>query len=784
MMANSFRLIFFVGSMLIAAVAHTQNKLPHLGKDPNAAVVQAMTLEEKANMVVGNGMYMPGVYVPGMLLKEPKGGQARVPGAAGSSFEILRLGIPSIITSDGTAGLNVWYNNQGRIHYATAWPTATLLASTWDTAILKKLGVYFGREVKAYGVDIVLAPAINIHRDPLGGRNYEYFSEDPLLSGCLSAAMIEGLQSNGIGTSIKHFAANNQETNRMTVNTIVSERALREIYLKGFEIAIKKSHPWTVMTSYNLINGVYTSERKDLVTDILRKEWGFKGFVMTDWGGGKDPVAQMNAGNNLIMPGSPAQSKQILEAVKNGTLSEKILDENVAGILNVIVQSPTFKKYHYTDEPDLEAGALVSKEAAEDGMVLLKNDNKTLPLNGQVGMIALFGNSGYDLVAGGNGSVNPPFKISLNGGFARSGYTIEQDLQALYTNYINEWTAKNPKKNMIQEYMSPTPPMDEYNIDDQVLTKEADNAGIAVISVVQRTGEGTDRLPSEFNLPEKQIELIKKVSGAFHKVHKKLVVVLNISAPVDLMQWRDEADAILFSGEPGMEGGIAIAEILTGQVNPSGKLATTFPKKYSDVPSSKNFPGKQFPEKAIVTPMGKSVPAEVTYEEGIYVGYRYYNTFDVKPAYEFGYGLSYTSFSYSPLKLSSSVFNGKITATTTITNTGTVSGKEVVELYLSAPSGKLDKPLQELKGFAKTASLEPGKSQTIVFTLNPDDLTSYDTQLSSWVAAAGMYTVHIGASSSNIKQEASFNLQKNLVVEKDHTALTPEGTINELKPAR
>ena len=766
--------------MLSAVAAQSQNNLPQLGKDPIPSILKAMTLEEKASLLVGNGMYMPGVNFPGML-KEPKGGQARVPGAAGSTFEIARLGIPSIITSDGTAGVNVWYNGQGRIHYATAWPTATLLASTWDTLILKKVGTFFGKEVKAYGVDIVLAPAINIHRDPLGGRNYEYFSEDPVVAGYLSAAMIEGFQSNGIGTSIKHFAANNQETNRMMVNTIVSERALREIYLKGFEIAIKKSQPWTVMTSYNLINGTYTSESHDLVTDILRKEWGFKGFVMTDWGGGKDPVAQMKAGNNLIMPGSLAQSQQITDAVKNGMLSEKVLDENVAEMLNIILQSPTFKKYSYSGKPDLETGALVAKEAAEEGIVLLKNDGKALPFNTKTYTIALFGNSGYDLLAGVKGTVNPPFKISLAEGLARSGYTVEQELQTLYTNHINEWMAKYPKKNMVQEYMSPTPPVEEYAVDEQLVIKEAGNADIAVISIVQKTSEGTDRNAAEFYLTDKQKEFITKVATAFHSANKKVVVVLNIAAPVDVMQWRDQVDAILFVGEPGMEGGIAIAEILSGKVNPSGKLATTFPKDYQDVPSAKNFPGKQFSEKAIVTPMGKSIPAEVTYEEGIYVGYRYYNSFNVKPAYEFGYGLSYTGFSYSTVKLGSSTFSGKLTATVTITNTGNVAGKEVVQLYLHAPAVKLNKPSEELKAFGKTKLLKPGESQTLNFTLLPKDLASFDTNSSSWVAEEGQYTVKIGASSLNIKGSASFTLSKELVVEKDHKAMVPQVSINELK---
>jgi beta-glucosidase len=761
--------------------AQSQTALPRLGVAPIPTVVKAMTLEEKANLVVGNGLYLPGVYVSGVTLKEPKGGQARVPGAGGSTYEIPRLGIPSMVMSDGTGGLNVYYSGKGRINYATAFPTGTLLASSWNEATLRKVGEQYGREAKEKGVDIVLAPAINIHRNPLGGRNYEYFSEDPVVSGVLSAALIEGLQSKGVGASIKHYAANNQETNRGAVNTIASERALREIYLRGFEIAIKKSHPLTIMSSYNLINGAYTSERPDLIRTIPRKEWGFKGFVMTDWTGGKDPVAQMQAGNNLLMPGSPNQTKQILDAVKSGKLSEAVLDENVSEILNVMLQSSTFKKYRYTDKLDLESGGRIAREAAEEGIVLLKNNAGTLPFNKQIHIVALFGNSGYDILAGGKGIVNPPYKISLAEGLARLGYTTEQGLQTLYSNYLNEWLTKNPKKNMLQEFFSPTPLVEEYSVDEKTVAKAVENADVAVISIVQRTAEGTDRTPAEFSLVDKQKELIRKVAAAFHQAGKKIVVVLNIAAPVEVTEWRDLADAIVFAGIPGQEGGIAIANVLSGEVNPSGKLATTFPVKYEDVPSAKNFPGKEFPEKAIVTAMGKSTPSEVVYEEGIYVGYRYFNSFGVKPAYPFGFGLSYTQFAYSNLKLGSPSFSGKLTACVTVTNTGKAAGKEVVQLYVTAPTGKLDKPSLELKAFAKTTMLQPGGTQTLTFTLLPKDLASFNTEQSAWIADAGTYVVKIGASSEDIRLTKTFTLPKETMVEKVNKALTPEVPINELK---
>jgi beta-glucosidase len=769
--------------VLFSFGTRAQSQVPQLGKNSISEVIKAMTPEEKVNLVIGNGMYMPGVYVPDLMMKDPIGGQARVPGAAGSTYEIPRLGIPSIVLADGPSGINVWYNFKGSIYYATGWPSATLLASTWDAPLMKKVGTQFGAEIKSYGIDVILAPAINIHRDLRNGRNYEYYSEDPVVSGVMSAAMIEGIQSNGVGTSLKHYAANNQETNRQMVNTIVSERALREIYLRGFEIAVKKSQPWTIMTSYNLVNGKYTAESRDLVTDILKKEWGFKGFVVTDWDGGKNHVDILKAGNSLLMPGRPAINEEVLTAVKTGKLTEAALDECVAEILDIVVRTPTFKKLKVTNKPDIEGGALVSKETAEQGIVLLKNDNQTLPLkNGRESIVALYGNSNYDLNGNSKGSCHPAFKISLDEGLARTGITVEQTILDLYKKNINAFMAKFPKKNLIQEYANPTPLPEEYLVEDKALTKAVKNSDIAIVSLSLVTSEGTDRKPEEFYLTDIQKKLIDQISTAYHKVNKKVVVVLNVAGPVDVLQWRDKVDAILFINLPGMEGGYALASILTGKVNPSGKLADTWPKDYKDVPTANNFPGKELKVDGEVPLMGKAVvPSEVVYEEGIYVGYRYFNTFNVKPAFEFGYGLSYTTFSYSPVTLSSTTFVGGMKATVTITNTGKVAGKEVVQLYLSAPAKKLDKPSEELKAFAKTDLLQPGASQTITLTLEPKDLASFVTKKHQWIAEAGQYTVKIGASSLDIKQSSTFNLSKESVVETTGKSAAPQVAIKELK---
>ena len=768
--------VFFLNSSI-----HAQNDkgLPQLGKNSLKEVIAAMTLEEKAQLVVGNGFSIPGMS------------QARAPekvaGAAGSTFAIPRLGIPSIVVSDGPAGVRIEpirNKDSSKTYYATAFPVSTLLASTWNTSLVKDVGVAFGSEVHEYGIDILLAPALNIHRNPLGGRNFEYYSEDPVVSGKITSAMVNGIESNGVGTSVKHFAANNQETNRNTVNTIVSERALREIYLKGFEIAIKEAQPWTVMSSYNKLNGTYTSEEKALLTTVLRDEWGFKGFVMTDWFGGKDPIEQMKAGNDLLMPGTQQQTERIISAVNHDSLDVKVLDQNVERILNVVLQSPSFKKYKYSDKPNLKKNAEVSRSAAEEGMVLLKNNNNTLPLKNQK-KIALFGNTSYDIIAGGTGSgdVNKAYTISLLEGLRNAGYTVEPDLQKTYTDYISEQKRLHPKKSFFQEFMNPTPPPAEFVPESALVTAKAVDADVAIFTIGRNAGEGRDRkVENDFNLSDSEKQLIKTIADAFHAKNKKVVVVLNIGGVIETASWRDYVDAILLTWQPGLEAGNAIASIVSGKVNPSGKLATTFPMRYEDVPSAKNFPGKEFAEQATAGPFGRQVPAEVIYEEGIYVGYRYYNTFNVKPAYEFGYGMSYTTFDYSNLKLSSNSFNRDITASVTVKNTGRVAGKEAVQLYISAPGKKLDKPSEELKDFAKTRLLKPGESQTVTFTITAKDLASYDTNRDSWVVEDGSYTVKVGASSRNIKQKASLNVSKEIVVEKEHKVLSPQIQINEMKP--
>ncbi len=746
-------------------------------------LVGKMTLDEKVKLVVGLGMKIPGMPAMDNNLVD------KVPGSAGSTFAIPRLGIPSIIVADGPAGLRIQPTREKdstHTYYCTAFPIATLLASTWDTTLVKNVGKAMGSEVKEYGVDIILGPGLNIHRNPLGARNFEYYSEDPYITGYMTAAMVNGIQSNNVGTSIKHFAANNQETNRMLVNVLVSQRALREIYLRGFEMAIKKAHPWTVMSSYNQINGTYTSQSYNLLTSILRKEWGFKGLVMTDWFGGTDPVAQMKAGNDLLMPGTSVQVKAIADAANNGSLDVQFLDENAERIVNLILGSQTYKQYAATNAPNLKANAVIARTAAADGMVLLKNDNNTLPLSKNIKRIAAFGNTSYDFISGGTGSgdVNEAYTISLEQGLSSAGYLVDENLKHIYVAYLTDYKAKHPKKNFMEEFFNPTPPVPEYVLTSENINQTESSADIALITIGRNAGEGSDRKKeNDFDLTDVEKTLIKNVANAYHAKGKKVFVVLNIGGVIETASWRNDVDAILLTWQGGQEAGNAVVDLLTGKVNPSGKLASTFPLTYDDVPSAKNFPGKNLSAemKRGMGGMPLGFESEVVYEEGIYVGYRYYNSFQVKTAYPFGFGLSYTKFTYANLQLNSKQFNGKIVASIEVTNAGQVAGKEAVQLYVAAPAKSLQKPAMELKAFGKTNLLQPGQKQILQFELNAKDLASFDTPTSSWIAEAGNYIVKLGASSDNILQTVSFTVPKQLMVEKCENVLQPTVEIKEMK---
>jgi beta-glucosidase len=741
-------------------------------------IVNKLTLEEKARIVIGAGMNIPGL--PGASTVGVT--QEKVPGAAGTSQVVDRLGLKKVVMADGPAGVRISPKRErtDQTFYATGFPVATMLASTFDLKLMEKVGGAFGNEVKEYGVDLLLAPALNIHRDPLGGRNFEYYSEDPLVSGKMAAAFVRGLQAHGVGATIKHFAANNQETNRTKSNTIVSERALREIYLKGFEIAIKESDPWSVMSSYNKINGHYASESPELLTTILREEWGYKGFVMTDWFGGEDVVKQMIAGNDLIMPGIPRHEQTIIQAVKDGKLSGSILDRNVAAILTIFSKTPTFANFTPSNKPDLDKNKGVAKEAAVEGMVLLKNDNNTLPLSSGSKPVALFGVGSFETVAGGTGSgdVNKAYVISLAEGFQKKGLTLSQPLIKKYEKYIEGERAKMPAKRF---FFEPDKLVSELTWSASQLDSIAEASSIGVFTLARTSGEFVDRkIEDDFLLTPTEAALIKTASASFRNKGKRLVVLLNIGGVIETASWKDYADAILIIWQPGQEAGLAVAEVLSGAVNPSGKLPMTFPVKYEDTPSSKNFPGKELepnPNPGAFSFQG--IKSEVVYEEDIYVGYRYFDSFNQPVSFPFGYGMSYTTFGLSGLKVSQSK-DGNIIISVNVKNTGAKAGKEVIQVYTSAPKGKLSKPAKELKAFGKTRLLQPGESESVQLTFTRADLASFDESSSSWITDAGAYKIQVGTSASTLLLQTTLTI-KSPLARKVNKVFVPEREINVLK---
>ena len=749
---------------------------PQLRADNIDEIIQAMTLNEKARFLVGTGM-------PGIGIGMPVVGSTRslVPGAAGTTYPIPRLGIPAVVLSDGPAGLRIDPKRDfySKTYYCTWFPIGTCLSSSWNTTLVQEVGKAIGEEVRDYGADVLLAPANNIHRNPLCGRNFEYYSEDPILSGNIAAAYILGVQSNNVGTSLKHFAFNNQETNRMGNDVRISQRAAREIYLKAFEIPVKKAQPWTVMSSYNKVNGTYTSERNDLLTTILRDEWGFKGMVMTDWFGGKDRIANMNAGNDMIQPGSPTDPENIIAGVKDGRISEAKLNQNVRRVLELIVKTPRFKKQAYNDEPDLKAHAQITRKAATEGIILLKNDKNTLPLGQKVKQIAVYGSTSYSILSGGSGSgsVNSAYTISLIEGLRNNGYTSDPVLMENYRSFIQRFQRESRRQ---QVSLLDTPPHPgEFLPSNDSLKAQAARTDVAIITIGRNAGEGNDRHQKDiFELNDTEHQLIANVCNAFHQAGKRVVVLLNIDGVIETSSWKDLPDAILLPWQCGQEGGNSMADVISGNSYPSGKLPMTFPIKVTDHYSSLNMP-LDAPKTRMSFGQNEQAGNRnlidyTNYEEDIYVGYRYFDTFDKAVSYPFGYGLSYTTFAFSEPTVK--VDNDHITVSVTITNTGNGIGKEVAQVYVTAPKGTIAKPTQELKAFAKTRELRPGEKETLTMEISKSDLASFYEKQSAWIVDSGTYTFKVGTSSRDIKGMAKAKIkgQKQPV----HNVLKPQEKLN------
>ena len=765
--------------MTAVCMQGSAQKAPQLGVDPIDKVISAMTLDEKLNLLIGS---------QGNIKTDAKvtigNASDLVPGAAGQLNAIPRLGIPSTVLADGPAGLRINPTRTGtdKTYYCTHFPINTVMSATWNTALVETVGKATGSEVKHYGVDVILAPSTNIHRNPLNGRNFEYYSEDPLLAGKICAAMVNGVQSNGVGTSLKHFALNNHETNRSGVDVIGSPRTFREIYLKPFEIAVKESHPWTVMTSYNKINGTMASERCDLITEILRHEWGFDGMVMTDWLGGESAVAQMEAGNDLLMPGKLSQREEIKKAVTNGRLSLEIIDRNVKHILQYILKTPRFKGYQADDTPDLKANAIITRNAATEGIVLLKNQKNVLPINNKVKKVALFGRTSYDFIAGGSGSgnVNHAYVVSLLDGLGNAGFSVDGNVKSVYESYIPEQKKLLPVPTGRLAALLPKHLIPEMPLDDKMLEQSAKDNDIAIVTIGKTSGEFADRkLTDDFNLSAAEQEMLEKVSKVFHAKGKKVVVILNVCGVIETKSWVDKADAVVVAWLPGQEGGNSVADILTGKVSPSGRLPMTWPLSYNDVPSRNDFPDTDnVSDDDLMNVMtakdNTKEPVKnfdyVEYNDGIYVGYRYYNTKKVPVAYPFGYGLSYTSFKYGKPEVSCDG-NGNIKVAVEVKNTGKMAGKEVVQVYVSAPGKDMDKPERELKAFAKTGSLQPGESQMVTIDIPYRDLASFNETDSQWQVEEGEYKILAAKNAADAKPLAATVNEKGGIVEKVRPSL-------------
>jgi len=656
-----------------------------------------MTLEEKAALCTGAGPW--------------------------TTKPIERLGVPGMIMSDGPHGVRRVPNEytwEGESLPATCFPTAVCLAATWDTDLMFTLGQALAKEAIALKVDVLLGPGVNMKRSPLGGRNFEYFSEDPYLAGKMASDLVNGIQSLGVGTSLKHFAANNQEYRRFSINAKIDERTLHEIYLAAFEMVVKTAQPWTVMCAYNKLNGSYGSENYHLLVEILKQKWGYEGMVVSDWGAVHNRVAAIAGGLDLEMPGPNDRRVQaVIEAVKNGKLDEKIVDESVLRILNTIHKATLTPK---GGTFDMDAHHELARRIAGEGMVLLKNIG-VLPLN-EPKTLAVIGIAAKQAHYQGGGSSH------IN------ATKVSEPLAAICRN------APNASVTYAKGY-SESDEFDQALIDEAVEQARSAEAALIYIALpIEKDSEGLDR--NDLDLTSQQVTLINSVCN----VQTNTIVILNNGAPVTMGEWINGPAAILEAWTMGQAGGDAIADILFGKINPSGKLAETFPRKLSDTPAFVNWPGSN---------------REVNYGEGIFIGYRYYDTKEIPVQFPFGYGLSYTTFAYSNTRLSSTSIKDTdgVTISVDITNTGKVAGKEIVQVYVHDKKSTLIRPQKELKGFAKVA-IDPDQTKTVSIQLDFSSFAYYHPDHDRWITESGEFEILVGSSSRNIQSRLDLTLESTL----------------------
>lgn len=755
------------------------------------AVLSRLSVEQKARLLVGS---KGSDEAPSHI----------TPGAAGWTYAIPEYGIPAVNLADGPVGPRInpmpWlatrvvYDLDGLPHevvdtvdnsalctphsalidtpnsalctpdsalsqWCTAFPSTTALAATFDPAAARRQGEIMGEEAAAYGVDVLLTPGINIMRNPLCGRNFEYYSEDPLLTGVLASQLVQGVQSRGVGTSLKHFVANNQQTGKKVNDAVMTQRALREIYLPAFERVVREAKPWTVMGSYNRIGGRFTQTNRELTKSLLRDEWGYDGLVLTDWTVRRPTADLLNARTALMMPGEQEIVDEIVRCVADGTVSEATLDECVADVLRMVAKTLSAKGWQ-PSVPDLEANADYSRQLGAEAMVLLKNNDGLLPVAPGT-RIALFGTTAYQSIAGGTGSsnVNKRYVVDIDSALVAAGFKVDEVLSRLYRGYnanqaeLNDAHPDCPSWQKISYHRPVIAEMPLSGASTLVKRRAAVNDA-AVIVVGRKSGETSDRrVADDFNLSADEVNMLKTVCETFHSQGKPVVVVLNVCGTIETASWSHLADAILVAWFPGQECGNAVADVLGGKVNPSGRLPMTWPVSYYDMPSASNYPYVGQTE-------GRNFDYTF-YEEDIWVGYRYFDTARRRVAYPFGYGLGYTTFDYSDARLSRK--GDRTTVRVNVRNSGERAGREVVQLYVSAPSDSLRKPLAELRAFAKTRTLMPGESETVTLEFTDAELASFNDNESQWETAAGQYQARLGRHIGDYIVSLPFEVKKKSV---------------------
>ena len=700
--------------------------LPQLTPYGVKCVLNVMTDEEKAELVTGHS---------------PK-----KQGASGATLGLWKYGIPSVTVNDGPAGI--------RYAYGIWYPSVMNISSSWDRELVETVGRAIGEDTLAQGIDVILAPGMDMQKYVLGGRNFEYCSEDPLLTGLTAAAYVNGVQSSCAGACLKHFAANDQETYRGSVSVVMTERALREIYLRPFRIAVEKSSPLTVMSSYNSLNGTHTSVNRELLTGILRDEFGFRGAVMSDWGAAGSVVDKVKAQNDLNMPGNAGDKDAILSALEKGELSREELDRCCENILNVVADSASFNEYPMNTGIDYDGHSALAADVAADTFVLLQNENDALPLKKGTSVV-LFGNGADKTVLGGSGSgsVIPQKTVNIFDGIENSKKLVCYD----YYNDPFRWCDPH----------DPEKPNADVRLTEEYAELSAKEADCAVIVISRSSTEGADNkaIKGDYYLSDNEAEMIDRASEAFHREGKRVIVLLNVGNPIEVVSWREKVDAIMMIGYPGEGAGTAVAKVLSGDVNPSGKLSMTWPKDYSDTPAKDYFPGNQ---------------SQTIYYDDIYVGYRYYSTFGVDVAYPFGYGLSYTEFKYSNFKVTATA-QGNYYAEVVVRNTGKRKGREVVEFYVSKPGTTLEQPSYELCGFVKTSAMKAGQYQKAKVLIKASDIASYDTENSRYIVESGDFVFRVGSSAGTFYGEQTVNRPDVTVVAEAENRCAPAKKFDVLK---